>query len=93
VSSLASIRTTVKYEPGLSPAEISEYNNRSVSELESFLKSREVKFTRYQWLRESIGEGYFWREIAKKSFVPCIGICFACVIVGALERRRAQPRI
>jgi hypothetical protein len=92
VSTVASVRTTVKYEPGLTPAEMNAYNKRSVSELEAFLKSREVKFTAPSGLRESIGEGYFWKEIARKSIVPGIGIFFGCVLVGGLERPRALVR-
>jgi hypothetical protein len=88
---VASIRTTVKYEPGVSEAEMKEYDNRSVSEFRAFMKSREVKFTRPEWLRQSIGEGYFWKEITKKSIVPCIGLFFACAIMGGLERRRPKP--
>jgi hypothetical protein len=87
VSTVASVRTTVKYEPGLSEAEMKSYDNRKVSELEAFLKSREVKFTRYQWLRESIGCAYFWKGIARSSLGPCIGIFLGCIVVGRLERR------
>jgi|HubBroStandDraft_1064217.scaffolds.fasta_scaffold111200_2 ABC-type transport system involved in multi-copper enzyme maturation permease subunit len=87
VSTVASVRTTVKYEPGLSEAEFKSYDNRTVSELETFMKSREVKFTRYQWLRESIGTAYFWKGIAWSSLGPCIGIFLGCMVVGTLERR------
>jgi hypothetical protein len=87
VSTVASVRTTVKYEPGLSEAEIKSYDNRTVSELDAFLKSRQVKFTRYQWLRESIGDAYFWKGIARSSLGPCIGIFLGCIVVGSLERR------
>jgi hypothetical protein len=57
------------------------------TDLEAFMKSREVKFTRYQWLRESIGYAYFWKEIARSSLGPCIGIFLGCLVVGKLERR------
>jgi hypothetical protein len=87
VSTVASTRTTVKYVPGISEDEFRSYDNRSVSELEAFMKSREVKFGRYQWLRESIGYAYFWEQIAWDSIGPCIGIFLGCVVVGTLERR------
>ncbi len=47
VSTVASMRTTVKYEPGLSEDELKSYDNRTVSDLKAFMKSREVKFARY----------------------------------------------
>ena len=87
VSTVASVRTTVKYEPGLSEAEMKSYDNRTVSDLDAFLKSRQVKFTRYQWLRESVGYPYFWKGIALRSLGPCIGIFLGCIVVGRLERR------
>jgi hypothetical protein len=91
VSTVASVRTTVRYDPGLSEAEIKSYDNRKVSDLEAVLKSREVKFTRYQWLRESIGYSYFWKGVARSSLGPCIGIFLGCIIVGRLERRHGSP--
>ena len=91
VSTVASVRTTVKYEPGLSEDEIKSYDNRTVSDLKAFMKSREVKFTRYQWLRESIGYAYFWKGIARSSLGPCIGIFLGCLVVGRLERRYDLP--
>lgn len=87
VSTVASVRTTVKYEPALSEAEMKSYNNRTVSDLKALMKSREVKFTRYQWLRESIGYVYFWKEIARRSLEPSIGIFLGCIVVGCWERR------
>ena|SRR5208283_5563587 len=92
VSTVASVRTTVKYEPGLSEAEMKLYDNRTVSELEAFLKSREMKFTRYQWLRENIGYAYFWKGIARSSLGHCIGIFLGCIVVGGLERRSGSTQ-
>jgi hypothetical protein len=91
VSTVVSVRTTVKYELGLSEDEVKSYDNRTVSDLKAFLKSRAVKFTRYQWLRESIGYPYFWKGIARSSLGPCIGIFLGCLIVGRMERRYDLP--
>jgi hypothetical protein len=90
VATVASVRTTVKYEPGLSESEMKSYDNRTVSDLDAFLKSRQVKFTRYQWLRESVSNAYFWEGIALRSLGPCIGIFLGCIVVGTLERRCRQ---
>jgi hypothetical protein len=87
------VRTTVKYEPGLSEDEIKSYDHRTVSELDAFLKSRAVKFSRYQWLRESIGYASFWKEIALSSLGPWIGIILGCLLVDRLERRCGSPPI
>lgn len=89
VSTVASVRPGVKYEPGISQDEFRSYDNRTVSDLQAFLKSREVKFTRYQWLRESVRYAFFWEGIALSSVRSCIGIFIGCVIMGTLERRRA----
>lgn len=91
VFSVASIRPGVRYEPGISEDEFKSYDNRTVAELQALLKSREVKVTRYQWLRESVVSGYFWARIVGNSLRPCIGIFIGCVIMGTLERRRAIP--
>jgi hypothetical protein len=87
VSAVASVRTPVEYEPGVSQAEIKSYDSRTVSELEAFLKSRQVKLTRYQWLRESIGYSYFWKGIARSSVGPFVGIFLGSIVVGTWERR------
>lgn len=87
VSTVASVRTGVKYEPGLSEAEVKSYDNRTVSELEAFLKSRSIEFARYQWLRESIVEAYYWKGVARSSLGPCIGIFLGCILVGKWEQR------
>jgi hypothetical protein len=81
-------RSTVEYEPGLTESEFHSYDNRTVSDLEAFMKSREVKVTGYQLLRESIGHAYFWKGIARRSLGPCVGIFLGCILVGWLERRR-----
>ena len=90
VATVASVRTTVSYEPGLSQEELKSYDNRTVVDLNAFLKSRAVKFTRSEWLRESIGNAYFWKGIAWKSVGPCIGIFLGCIAVGQLERRQVR---
>jgi hypothetical protein len=92
-STVLSTRVTVRYEPGISEAEMKAYDDRPVSELTALLKSRSVKFSRSQWLRESVGEMYFWQDISLKSVVPCVGIFLGCLVVGLLERRDATTSI
>lgn len=92
VSTVSFTRTTVKYEPALGEAELKSYDNRTVSDLEAFVASREVKFTRYEWLRESIGEADFWKGIAWRSLGPCVGIFLGCIVIGRLERNDATGR-
>ena len=87
VSTVASVHATVEYEPGVSQAELKSYDNRTVSELEAFLKSRQVKLSRYQWLRESIGYSYFWQGIALSSVGPFVGVFLGSIVVGMWERR------
>lgn len=93
VSTVASVRTTVRYEPPLSQEELKSYDNRAVADLDALFKSRAVKLTRSEWLRESIGYAYFWKGIAWKSVGPCIGIFLGCIAVGSMERRQAPVPI
>ena len=88
VSTVASTRANVKYEPGISEDEFRSYDNRTVSDLQAFLKSREVKLTRYQSLRESMGYAYFWKGIARSSLRCGIAVFLGCIIVGTWDRRR-----
>ena len=87
VSTVTSVHATVEYEPGVSQVELKSYDSRTVSELEAFLKSRQLKLTRYQWLRESIGYSYFWKGIALSSVGPFVGIFLGSVVVGMWDRR------
>lgn len=89
-STVASVRPGVRYAPGISQYELKSYDSRSVTDLEAFLQSREVKLTRSQWLRESIGSAQFWEGNAWKSVEPIIGIFLGCIIVGGLERRHVR---
>src|SRR5579872_4694841 len=84
--------TTMKYEPAISADELRSYDNRPVSDLKAFLKSREVKLTGYRSLRESIAYAYFWKEIARSTLRSCIEIFVGCVILGTLERHRGLAR-
>ena len=88
VFTVAYSRSAVRYEPGMSEVEFKSYDNRTVSDLRAFMKSREVKLTRYQSLRESMGYAYFWKGIARSSLLSCIEIFLGCVMLGTLERRR-----
>jgi hypothetical protein len=93
VFTVAYWRSAVRYEPGISEVEMKSYDNRTVSDFEAFLKSREVKLTRYQSLRESMGSAYFWEGIARGSLRSGIAVFFGCVIIGTWDRRRGfgQP--
>ena len=98
VFTVAYSRSAVRYEPGISDVEFKSYDKRTVSDLQAFLKSREVKLTRYQSLRESMGYAYFWKGIARSSLRYCIAVFLGCVIFGTWDRRRdwgqtaAKPR-
>ena len=98
VFTVAYSRSAVRYEPGIGEVEFKSYDNRTVSDFQAFLKSREVKLTRYQSLRESMGYAYFWEGIARSSLRSCIAVFLGCVIIGTWDRRRgwgqtaAKPR-
>jgi hypothetical protein len=98
VFAVAYSRSSVRFEPGISEAEFKSYDNRSFSDLQALMKSREVKLTRYQTLRDSMGHAYFWKGIAQSSLRSCIAVFLGCVIIGTWDRRRgwgqmaAKPR-
>lgn len=82
-------RVRYRYDPPISDAEFHEFDSRTVAETEAELKRREVRYTKSQWLSESVREPYFWTDLAKTSIVPAPAIFLACICVGGLERRRS----
>jgi hypothetical protein len=78
-----------KYEPPITEAEWKKLLQLPATTLGPTLAKREVKLTRMQWLRESIGYSYFWKGLAKNSLVPTVGVFLACICIGSLESRRA----
>lgn len=89
ISTVALVGISVRYDPPITQAEFKEYQEHTVAQLDAFMKSREVKLTRSQYIFSSIQESYFWKNLAKHSIVPCLGIFLACILVATLERRDA----
>ena len=90
VNYVASIHGAIKYEPPLSEAELGQLRKLPMNETGIALQGRRIKLTRTQWLVDSIRYSYFWKYVAEISIVPSVGVFFACVWVGWLERRRAR---
>jgi hypothetical protein len=88
VFTVAYSRSAVRYEPGISEEEFNSYHHRTVTDLQAFMKSREVKLTRYQSLRDSMGSAYFWKGIGRGSLRSCVAVFFGCVIIGKWDSRR-----
>jgi hypothetical protein len=82
-----------KYEPPISEAEWRQLSELPAAKLGPILEGRQVRLTRIQWLCDSIGYSYFWKSQAKNSLVPTLGVFFACICVGGLERRRARSNV
>ena len=80
-------RVTYRYEPGISQVEFQQLSLMTHGQAEAFLAARRKPYSRKEWLRDSLSEGYFWKYLAEKSAIPAIAIFIACLIVG----RRTRP--
>jgi len=90
VNSVLWMRPAVRYEPPLTEAEYNRLSDLSVAKMNAILDAREVRMTRTEALVESISASHFWRNLAKNSLVPSLGVFIACIWLGSFERRRAQ---
>ena len=79
-------RVTHRYQPPVSGEELRNWKG-SVAELQAELSKREVPYTRTDFLRDNVGQRFFWIYLAKSSLVPVIGVFFACVCFGFSQRR------
>jgi hypothetical protein len=77
-----------KYNPPITEAEWQKLLQLPAAKLGFALAGREVRLTRMQWLRESVGYSYFWKGLVKSSLVPTVGVFCACICIGHLENRR-----
>jgi hypothetical protein len=80
-------RVTHRYDPGLSPAEMQHISELTAAQAEVFLAGRQIPYSKREWLRDSLGEWYFWKYLAQRGVVPATGVFFACLFVGAFTRR------
>jgi hypothetical protein len=80
-------RVTHRYEPGLSPAEMQHISELTAAQAHAFLAGGQIPYSRGEWLRDSLGEWYFWKYLAQGGVVPATGVFFACLFVGATARR------
>ena len=84
-------RITHRYQPPLSGEEMRNWKG-SVAELQAELSKREVPYTRMEFLKDSMGHGLFWMNLAKSSLVPALGVFLACICFSALERRTSTAQ-
>ena len=80
-------RVSYRYEPGISQVEFQQLSQMTHDQAEAFLAARRKPYSRKEWLRDSLSDGYFWKYLAEKSAIPAIGILIACLMVG----RRTKP--
>jgi hypothetical protein len=93
VNSVLWVRPAIGYDPPLTQAEYERLSGLTVAKMEALLKSREVRVTRKQVLAESMRGSFFWKNLAKNSLVPSLGVFLACLCIGVLERRYTRPEI
>lgn len=93
VASAIFLHSARKYEPPLSQEELRKMDNLTVKEFEAALNVRAINLTRTQWLAESIHYPYFWKNLAKSTLVPALGIFLACICMGIVGRRNARTEI
>ena len=90
LSFVTSTHVRYRYEPGISEAEMQQWDQGSVGHLKAELHKREVPYTKAQWLADSVGQSYFWMYVAKTSLLPTISLLIGCMCVGWVEWRRCQ---
>lgn len=91
VDSVAWLQVATRYEPPLSQEEMSQWERGSVSELKAELAKREVPYTKKQWLADSVGQRFFWAQLAKRSVVPSLAVFLACLCASLFERPAISP--
>jgi hypothetical protein len=80
------VHVATRYQPPLSQDEMQQWERGSVSELKAQLAKREIPYTKAQWLADSVGQRFFWTDLAKRSLVPSLGIFLACLFTGLFVR-------
>lgn len=90
VDSVAWTRVRYRYEPGISQAEMRQWDQLSVAQLEAQIEKRRVPYTKAQWLADSVSSRFFWTDLAKRSLVPDLCVFLACACVGGLVRRQTR---
>jgi hypothetical protein len=83
-------RVSYRYEPGISQVEFQQLSQMTHDQAEAFLAARRKPYSRKEWLRDSLSDGYFWKYLAEKSAIPAMGIFIACLIVGRRTRHGTQ---
>lgn len=84
-NSLLWTRVTHRYQPPLSGEEMRNWKG-SVAELQAELSKREIPYTRTEFLKDSVGQRFFWVYLAKTSLVPALGVFLACICFSGLDR-------
>jgi hypothetical protein len=92
VNYVASFHSATRYDPPLSEEEYRKVRELPIEKAEAVLAPRTRKLTRTQWVMESIGDSWFWWDVAKHSVVPTLGVFVACVCVGVLLRRNGSAQ-
>lgn len=87
-TTLATFSGGARYSPPISEDERHRMGSMTLNEVDAILAKREIKMTRWDWLRESVPYWYFWKEVARDALIPSFGIFVACVWVGSMERRQ-----
>ena len=85
--SLAWVHVTHRYQPPISPEEFQRWEQGSVSQLKAEMAKREVPYTRTQMLADSVGHTFFWKNLAKSSLIPALGVFLACMCANLFALR------
>jgi hypothetical protein len=90
VNSVLWMHAGFRYEPPMTGAEYEGLRGLTVGNVEALLNTRQVRVTRMQALADSMSSSFFWRNLAKNSLVPSLGVFLACLGIVALERRHIR---
>ena len=87
-----SVHGFARFDPPISGDEGRHLRELPIAKAEAILATRQKTYTRGQWLAESIGRSYFWRDVAMNSALPTVAVFIACVSVGGLQMRDGGSR-
>lgn len=87
VGSALSMRGGVEYNPLISEKEMRQMDNLPFERVKSLLAARMVRLTPMQAPRQQVVLPFFWKRLAKGSFLLFAAIFGGCVFMGVLEDR------
>jgi len=87
---VASVRGATKYDPPIAEEELQKLRQLPVEKYAEALSTRRKFLTRTQWLEDSIGYAFFWKDVAGHCVIPVLGVFMACIWIGRMQAQKAS---